>query len=375
MAGILAGCVAAPDRPGGGAPPGSDVRPPTVEEVTVRSRADGVELMGDLSLPGRVSPAPAVLLLGPTGPDDRNLRFGRLEPFRALAEHVQAHGMAVLTLDDRGVGGSGGDWRLADYSTLADDAASALDWLSDHPAVDSSRVGVLGLSEGSAVALIAAARQPERIGFLILGSPPGLPGERALEHQLEETLAAFGIADREADAIRETFRRFVALSRQASADTSSLPDFEAFLAGPGAALIPPYRFVPAAADGRARLFSSPWYRSQLDWDPRPFLPEVRAPTLVIGGDLDPILPPALHHPPLAAGLDGADVRFEVIAGVNHLLLPSTTGAVAEYRALHRSADPRVLELITGWLVSRGLLAGAPSGARRHHEDSSDATRR
>lgn len=371
---MLVACVSAPERTGENGPLRPDFRIPRVEEVTVRSGTDNVDLLGDLYLPCRVSPAPAVLLLGPTGPDDRNLSFGRLEPFRALGEHLQAHGMAVLTLDDRGVGGSGGDWRLADHATLADDASSALEWLAGHPAVDSARVGMLGLSEGSAVALMAAARRPERVGFLILGSPPGLPGEEALEHQLERTLATSGIEEREAEAIRQTFKRFVVLSRRASVDTSSLADFEAFLAGPGAGLIPPYRFVPAGADGRARLLSSPWYRSQLDWDPRALLSEVRAPTLVIGGELDPILPPALHHPPLAAGLDRADVRFEVIAGVNHLLLPSATGAVAEYRDVHGSADPRVLELITGWLGSQGLLPDPRSGSRHEQGESLDQPR-
>jgi uncharacterized protein len=323
--------------------------------VVVRSRAGGIELAGDLYLPARVTPAAAILLIGPTGPDDRNLSFGRLEPFRALAEHLQAEGMAVLTLDDRGVGGSGGDWRLADYATLAEDASSALALLTDHPAVDASRVGVLGLSEGSAVALMTAAREAGQIRFLILGSPPGLSGEDALRYQLEQTLANSMVGDREADAVRETFRRFIALSRRASADTTSLRDFEAFLAGPAAGLIPPYRFVPTDAAGRAGLFSSPWYQSQLGWDPRFLLSDITAPTLVIGGELDPILPPALHHPPLAEGLDRTDVWLEVIPGVNHLLVPATTGAATEYRDLHQSADSRVLKLITVWLESRGVL--------------------
>jgi hypothetical protein len=42
--------------------------------------------------------------------------------------------------------------------------------------------------------------------------------------------------------------------------------------------------------------------------------------------------------------------------VNHLLLPAVTGEASEYRALDRSADPGVLELIAGWLVSLGLLS-------------------
>lgn len=351
----LGGCVTARGPSGAPYPTGSESPLPRVEQAAVLSQADGVELRGDLYLPGGSTRAPAILLLGPTGPDDRNLSFGPLEPFRALAQHLQAHGTAVLTLDDRGVGGSGGDWTRADYDMLAADALSGLEWLAAHPEVDPSRVGLFGLSEGSAVALVAAARQPERVAFLILGSPPGLSGETALEDQLERTMAATKITGVAADAVRQTFRQFVALTRRASADTGFLPELEAFLAGPGASLIPPYRFVPEAPAARALLFTSPWYQSQLDWDPQPLLAAVRRPTLVIGGELDLILPPALHHPFLATGLDEAHAHFEVVAGVNHLLLPAITGSAAEYRTLERSASPRVLALITGWLESRGFL--------------------
>jgi uncharacterized protein len=87
----------------------------------------------------------------------------------------------------------GGDWRMADYALLAADAAASLEWLAGHPAVVGSRVGILGLSEGGAIALTVAALQPERVAFLILASPPGLPGERALEDQLERTMRESGL--------------------------------------------------------------------------------------------------------------------------------------------------------------------------------------
>ena len=104
------------------------------------------------------------------------------------------------------------------------------------------------------------------------------------------------------------------------------------------------------------LFSSPWYRSQVEYDPAAFLSRVTAPVLIVGGGLDPVLPPERHHPPLVAGLGSADVRAEVVPGVNHLLLPAATGSPTEYARIREAADPRVLALVIGWLAERGLAA-------------------
>lgn len=326
-----------------------------VVPVQVVSEADGTVLAGDLHRPGGDAQRAAVVLLGVAGPDDRDLSAGPIAPFGALARHLQSHGVAVLTLDDRGVGGSGGDWSRADYAMLVLDALSAVDHLARRPEVDAGRIGLLGLSEGSAIAMMAAAEATGRVAFLVLGSPPGLLGEEALRLQLVTMLANAGIEGDAAAHVHTTFDRFVSLARAAGSDSTARSEFERFLAGPGRTLVPPYRFVPSDPAGRAALFSGPWYRSQLDYDPATFLARVTVPTLVIGGALDPVLPPVEHHPSIAAAIASTDTRFEVVNGVNHLLLPATTGAPAEYSRIRASADPRVLALIVDWLEARGFL--------------------
>lgn len=322
--------------------------------IEIRSRADGVVLVGDLYLPESDVTAeaavPGIVLLGVTGPNDRSLTLGHLAPFDALAIRLAGEGIAVLSFDDRGVGESGGDWARTGHDVLVEDALSALAVLAAHPRVDAARVGFLGLSEGSGIAMMAAGREPDRVTFLILGSPPGLPGEEALEAQLEASLRLAGIGGGAADLWRAAFDEFVSLAR--SGDEGAL---EAFLSGPGAQLIPPYGFVPADAAGRAALFAGPWYRSQLDYRPATFLSRVVAPTLVIGGSLDPILPPELHHPPIKEGIGADDVEQHVFSQLNHLLLPAETGLPAEYARLTESVDPRVPTLIADWLRTRRLL--------------------
>jgi uncharacterized protein len=103
------------------------------------------------------------------------------------------------------------------------------------------------------------------------------------------------------------------------------------------------------------LFAGPWYRSQIEYRPGAFLAGVLAPTLVIGGALDPILPPELHHPPIEAGIGTDDLELHVLPNSNHLLLPAHTGLPGEYATLTESVDPRVPDLIVKWLRERRLL--------------------
>jgi hypothetical protein len=118
--------------------------------------------------------------------------------------------------------------------------------------------------------------------------------------------------------------------------------------------MPPYSFLPTGARERAILFSGPWYRSQVEYEPRRFLLRITVPVLIVGGGLDPVLPPDRHHPPIVAAIGSLDVHAEVVPDVNHLLLPATTGSPAEYTTIRDPADPQVLSVITQWLTARGL---------------------
>lgn len=289
---------------------------------------------------------PGLILLGVAGPNDRRLAFGDLAPFEALAEALSEAGIHVLAFDDRGVGGSGGDWTAVDFEAMGRDAAAAAQILARQPGVDENRIGFFGLSEGSGVALHAVA---DGYGdFVILGSPPGLPGEAALRTRLEAALDAQGASDVMRAEYMAAFETFAALSR--AGDREGL---EAFLSGPGAALVPAYGFIPPDPASQANLFVSPWHVAQLDYDPRLLMPQINVPVLILGGGLDPVLDPAMNHPPLVAGLP--DAVAVVIPDANHLLIPAGTGSPVEYSTLTEDLHPEVPAEILDWMRSEGLL--------------------
>jgi predicted acyl esterase len=104
---------------------------------------DGVTLAATLYTPDGAAPAggwPAVLMLHGLG-QNRSV-------MNAVAEaHLVQHGYAVLTVDARGHGASGGQSSLVGPREVADYAA-ALSWLRLRPGVSDRNVGALGSSLG-----------------------------------------------------------------------------------------------------------------------------------------------------------------------------------------------------------------------------------
>lgn len=128
-----------------------------------RQSADGVTLVGDLVLPDEILDpgAPAVLLMHMFG-----ARRGDWDPL--IAPLVEA-GYAVLNVDLRGHGASGGprDWTLA-----TQDVADWFAYLKEQPSIDPARLGVVGASIGSNLALIGCAAEPACLTAVALS--PGL---------------------------------------------------------------------------------------------------------------------------------------------------------------------------------------------------------
>ena len=104
---------------------------------------DGVSLAATLYTPDGAAPPggwPAVLMLHGLGENRSSLN--------AIAEaHLAPHGYAVLTVDARGHGASGGQSSLVGPRELADYAA-VLQWLRLRPGVGDDRVGAFGVSLG-----------------------------------------------------------------------------------------------------------------------------------------------------------------------------------------------------------------------------------
>jgi uncharacterized protein len=156
----------------------------------VEFSSGGVVLAGWLAAPVRDKPLAGVVLVGGSGPSDRDNR-GYFPPIR---EHLADAGIAVLSYDKRGVGSSSGDWLDSSLDDLAADASAALRFLCSQPEVGAGTAGFLGHSEGGWVALRAAAGRDD-VPWVITSGCPGMTPAEQERHSLADALRRAGDPD------------------------------------------------------------------------------------------------------------------------------------------------------------------------------------
>ena len=102
-----------------------------------------------------------------------------------------------------------------------------------------------------------------------------------------------------------------------------------------------------------RQADTPWFQSFLAFDPAKVMKDIRQPVLIVQGELDTEVPPANADRLQALANQRTKLpRLQVvkIPGVNHLLVPATTGEADEYPNAQRKArQRRSLRPIVRWL--------------------------
>jgi pimeloyl-ACP methyl ester carboxylesterase len=304
-------------------------RNPTDTDVTIP--ALGFNLSGTITTPPQVAGRlrhPAVILIPGSGRVDRDARVAGIPIFTQLAGGLAEQGFLVLRYDKRGVGQSGGRDESATIQDYADDVLAIVNWLRKRDDVDDQRIALAGHSEGGAVAMIAAAKESDDIDAVVLVSAPGTRGAELILEQQRHSLDLLKVSEAERKAKTDVQERIQT----------------AVVSGVGWEGLPPeYR---KAAD-------TPWFRSLLQFDPAPVMKRVKQPVLIVQGDLDKQVFP--HHADKLAELARArdrEAAVEVVhlPGVNHLLVPATTGEVGEYATLpNKKLEPQVATKIAEFL--------------------------
>lgn len=315
VAGLFVVPAAPPVPPDYSAPAGAPYR---AEEVRVRTPGGHV-LAGTLTLPaGAAGGVPAVVLVTGSGPQDRDAASAAVpgyRPFRQVADTLSRRGIAVLRLDDRGVGGSGGVGPDVTTADFADDVRAAVAYLRARGEVDPARVGLVGHSEGGVVAPMVAAGDPGIRAVALLAAPsrPGREISMAQNRTLVESIPELTAAQR-----------------------------DSVLAG-----------VPAKLDSLAA--DNAWLRFWLAHDPAPVARRLRSPVLVLQGATDRQVP-ASQAAELAAAVRAGgnrDVTARIFPDVNHLLVRDPDGDFNRYAALpSKEVAPEVLGTLADWLAMR-----------------------
>jgi uncharacterized protein len=334
-------------------------KPPFPYKSEEVSFANGpIKFAGTLTIPDGKGPFPAALLLSGSGAQDRDEAIFGHKPFLVLADHLSRAGIAVLRVDDRGVGGSTGDLSRVTNEDLKDDALAALKTLKGRPEIDPKRIGLIGHSEGGLTAPLAAS-QSRDVAFIVLMAAPGVPGDSILTRQLKAQYRAGGVPDdRMRPAIVEHLK-FLELIKQ-NADSVRLGDqarkmIIAQTAAQGNQPEPSKEQLDQVVASILHEVASPWLRSFIQYDPRPALAKVKVPVLVLSGDKDLQVDPAQNIPEIEKPLAEAgnkDVTIHRFPGLNHLFQTAQTGSLMEYAQIEETINPPVLQAIQEWILAR-----------------------
>lgn len=317
------------------------------EDVTFASRgetSDGkpVTLAGTLTLPQGSGPFAAVVMITGSGPQDRDETLLGHKPFWIIADHLARHGIAVLRVDDRGVGKSTGNFGQATSADFADDAEGGVRYLRSRK--DIAGIGLAGHSEGGMIAPMVANRSPD-VGFVILMAGTSVPAAAVLLEQQKLISRAMGLPESFIEKNAEREKTLIDIARQEPDPKAALEKMRA--------TIPDTPELKPVMDQQFAMANTAWFRWFINYDPGPALKQLKQPVLILSGALDLQVSPAQNLPVFAQDLEaGGNKDYEIVkfAGLNHLFQHAHTGAPGEYSTIDETISPQVLDVITGWIT-------------------------
>lgn len=306
--------------------------PFTAEEVTISAK--GYTLAGTLLLPkAGARPFPAVLTITGSGQQTRDepLPLPGLEqyrPMRQIAEYLASKGIAVLRVDDRGVGQSGGRDTLMSATTsgFAEDARAEVAFLRSRPEIDPKRIALVGHSEGGIIAPMLAASDPQ-LAAIVLMAGTAKTGAQISTDQLNDVLERTPGMTAEEKEKQRAQQQEIIHAVTTGADLSKYPE-------------------------QVRL---PWIKEFWTYDPLPTVRKVRQPILIMQGALDRQVTAeqAGMLEQAARGAGNKDVTVRLFQNLNHLFLPAKTGAFNEYSTLEqKTIGDDVLKVLGDWLEAK-----------------------
>ncbi len=280
----------------------------------------GYELVGTLTKPKGIDKAPVFVTITGSGLQDRDERVPTILPgyamFREIADTLGRRGVAVLRIDDRGTGESGGRESLttATSADFADDIRSAIAFLRTRADVDVKHIGLIGHSEGGMIAPMIASTDPQ-IHAIALLAGTAYTGRRVIMFQNRQSIdQAPGLTTAQRDSLWKT--------------------------------------VSPGLDSVAKV--NPWMGFFLTHDPVKVARTVKQPVLILQGNTDFQVTAEQADTLLAAFKAGGNrsVTMQRFPNMNHLFLNDPSGQPSGYAALKDSKLRRdALGALVDWAVT------------------------
>jgi pimeloyl-ACP methyl ester carboxylesterase len=341
-----------------------DPKPPfpyRSEEFSYTDPESGITFGATLTIPDKGLPCPAVILVSGTGRQDRDATMaGGHKMFLVLSDYLSRNGIAVLRVDDRGVGKTSGVYETSTTDDFAKDVLTSINFLKSRNEIDKKKIGLIGHSEGGAVISIAASRTKD-VSFMISLAGLATNGLDALRKQNADLVNAAKIPDydkKRSNEINEImFRKVYDNVDSDTLDKILFAAYDEWKKGDDAFFkslnkefdhfrFPIHRYVLQA--------QTAWYRFFIKYDPANYLTKVNIPILALNGDRDLMvsckenLQNWAKYPALGGN---NNVKTITLPGLNHLFQHCVSGEQREIPMLDETFSPEVLKIISDWIYS------------------------
>jgi uncharacterized protein len=332
--------------------------PYSEEDVSYENAIDKVKLAGTLTLPPSKTPVPAVILITGSGAQDRNETIMGHRPFLVLADHLTRRGIAVLRVDDRGMGGSAPGSEKATSENYAEDVLAGVAFLKARKEINPRQIGLIGHSEGGMIAPIAAARSKD-VAFIVMMAGMGQTGRDVILMQGDLLTRAGGTPPETTAQIRKVFEQIFAILKAEQDNVAAEKKIREVVATETAAMTEEQKmaFAPVTQTINAQMpmYVSNWFRYFLLFDPAPVLEKVQVPVLALVGEKDLQVPPKENLSLIEAALKkGGNKNYTILLlpGLNHLFQTTKTGLPTEYGMTEETIAPTALQTISDWILKQ-----------------------
>ncbi|MDP9078905.1 MAG: alpha/beta hydrolase [Bacteroidota bacterium] len=333
----------------------------TVEDIKFNDATTGLHYGATLTKPIGKSGFPTVVLLSGTGAQDRDYKVAGHKFFWVLADYLSNHGIGVLRLDDRGTGETNGVYSMCTSLDFAKDALAGVKWLYTRSDIDTSRIGLIGHSEGGILAPMVYKMAPSAVKFMVLVSGPtvGLRVVNSLQTRASRkqffkqndtlTNAYMRLHNYVVDRIPQEAHNYNELKKlmNKAADIFYREEDPAIAAKLG---------VSSGENGGEMLgryfstFLNPWWQFILPYDPVKDIRQVKCPVLGIYGDKDQQIPSNECYQLLKSNLPSNRYsKVMMYKDMNHFMQPDTMGNRQDYQEIPVTIKPEVLKGITKWI--------------------------
>ena len=328
------------------------------EEVTFLNKKENILLSGTLTLPKKEGNYPVVILISGSGAQNRDNEVLGHKSFLVIADHLTKNGIGVLRYDDRGVGKSKGNFKMATSADFATDVESAVTYLKTRKEIHPKKIGLVGHSEGGFIAPIVASKSKD-VSYIVLLAGTGISGDKILLLQQDLIARASGVSDIIIKKSLETNSKMFEMINKSkdsltlkTALTNLLMDS---LKNNTSAEMPNGMTKDEFVNRQIDQISSPWMQYFIKFDPAKTLVKIKCPVMAVNGEKDLQVPPkenlsAIKNALIKGG--NKNITTKEYINLNHLFQECKTGSPDEYATIEQTFSPIVLNDITQWIIKQ-----------------------